>query len=105
VRAAAGDGLALEVTDPALRRLQRDIDALHVSEAAASAAAVGEQLRAVNSDPELARLGREIDRVLKLDTPHAAPPSKPWYGSSAVSPLSLVICHLSFAICRMTNDE
>ncbi len=75
VRAAAGDGLALEVIDPALRRLQRDIDALHAPVAAASAATVGEQLRAVNSDPELARLGREIDRVLKLDTANAPPPS------------------------------
>jgi hypothetical protein len=75
VRAAAGDDLVLEVTDPELRQLQRDIDALHAPGAAASAAAVGEQLRAVSSDPELARLGREIDRLLKLDTPNAAPPS------------------------------
>jgi hypothetical protein len=75
VRAAAGDRLALEVTDPALRKLQREIDALHAPAAAASAAVVSERLREVDSDPELARLGREIDRVLQLDAPTASPPS------------------------------
>lgn len=76
VRAGAGDRLALEVTDPALRKLQNDIDALHAQEAAVSAAVVGERLRAVESDAELARVAREIDRVLKLSSPNA-PPSSP----------------------------
>ena len=72
VRPGSGEGLALQVTAPALRNLQSDIDALHAPEAAASAAVVSERMRAIESDPALARQGREIDRVLKLENPGAA---------------------------------
>jgi len=75
VRPGGDDRLALQVTDPALRKLQSDIDALNAPESAASAAVVNERMRAIESDPALARQAREIDRVLKLENPGAAPPT------------------------------
>lgn len=59
--------LRVEVADPRLRGLQRQVDQLFEPTAKASAAQIQRGLDAVNNDPVLTELARKIDKVWQPD--------------------------------------
>ncbi|MEQ1516520.1 MAG: hypothetical protein ABL931_08545 [Usitatibacteraceae bacterium] len=74
VTARRADGkLGIDVSDPALHKFQRDVDALLQPVSAASAAIIQKNLKAMEEDPKFQEMAKSIDKttgpMMKSETP------------------------------------
>lgn len=66
-----GDRFAVEATDPVLRNLQRDVDALFEPASNAAAALMKQRLREIEADPQIRRWAQQLDAAAQTESAEA----------------------------------